>query len=51
MDFWAARLVYSLQSSKLVGVGSRVDGFISHILTFSDIEVSMFVHKFQRFEV
>lgn len=39
MDLWAARLVYSLQCSKPVDVGSRVDGFVAHVLTFRDIEV------------
>lgn len=39
MDLWAARLVYSLKCDKPVDVGSRVDGFVAHVLSFRDIEV------------
>jgi glycosyltransferase involved in cell wall biosynthesis/SAM-dependent methyltransferase len=39
MDLWAARKVRSLNPRSLVDVGSRVDGFVSHILSFRDIEV------------
>jgi len=39
MDLWASRLIYNSNVNKLVDVGSRVDGFIAHILTFREIEV------------
>jgi hypothetical protein len=39
MDLWAARKVRALNPTSLVDVGSRVDGFISHVLSFRDIEV------------
>jgi len=38
-DLWAARKVYRLSPEHHVDVGSRVDGFISHLLTFRDVEV------------
>lgn len=39
MDLWAARKVHALNPVSMVDVGSRVDGFVSHILSFRDIEV------------
>lgn len=39
IDLWAARKVYSLNPKKVVDVGSRIDGFVSHILTYREIEV------------
>jgi hypothetical protein len=39
IDLWAARLIYKLSFKKVVDVGSRVDGFIAHILVFRDIEI------------
>lgn len=39
MDLWAARKVHALNPQAMVDVGSRVDGFVSHILSFRDIEV------------
>jgi hypothetical protein len=39
MDLWAARNVFAGNFRKVVDVGSRVDGFVAHILTFREIEV------------
>lgn len=39
MDLWAARLVYKLKPKKIADVGSRIDGFVAHILSFREIEV------------
>lgn len=39
MDLWASRLIFNSKIIKIVDVGSRVDGFIAHILTFREIEV------------
>lgn len=39
MDLWAARIVKKIGPLKLVDVGSRVDGYIAHILTFREVEV------------
>jgi hypothetical protein len=38
-DLWAAREVYALAPKRLVDVGSRVDGFVAHVLVFRDVEV------------
>lgn len=35
-DLWAARRIYSVQPKRHVDVGSRVDGFITHLLCFMD---------------
>lgn len=39
VDLWAAKFVYRLGPHRLVDVGSRVDGFISHILVFREVVV------------
>jgi hypothetical protein len=39
MDLWAARNVFAGNFRKVVDVGSRVDGYVAHILAFRDIEV------------
>jgi SAM-dependent methyltransferase len=36
-DLWAARILFSRQSKKHVDVGSRIDGFIAHILPFCEV--------------
>src|SRR5215207_1892376 len=36
-DLWAAEHVYASQTQAHVDVGSRVDGFIAHILPFCDV--------------
>ncbi len=38
-DLWAARKVYENKPEKHIDVGSRIDGFIAHLLTFRDVEV------------
>ena len=39
MDLWAARHVYAGRFRKVVDVGSRIDGYVAHVLSFRDIEV------------
>ena len=38
-DLWAARKIYEHRPEKHVDIGSRVDGFISHLLVFMDVVV------------
>lgn len=38
-DLWAARLIYEKAPKRHLDVGSRIDGFISHLLVFRDVEV------------
>ncbi len=38
-DLWAARKVYQNNPKHHIDVGSRIDGFVAHVLTFRDIEV------------
>jgi hypothetical protein len=38
-DLWAARRIHALQPSQHIDVGSRVDGFIAHLLTFMNVTV------------
>ena len=38
-DLWAARRIYLARPSAHVDVGSRIDGFISHLLTFMNVSV------------
>jgi hypothetical protein len=39
MDLWAARNVFNGNFRKVVDVGSRVDGYVAHVLAFREIEV------------
>ena len=39
MDLWAARKVYQNDFKKVVDVGSRIDGYVTHILSFRNIEI------------
>ena len=39
MDLWAARHVFAGKFRKVVDVGSRIDGYVAHVLSFRDIEV------------
>lgn len=39
MDLWAARKVFNGRFQRLVDVGSRIDGYVAHILTFRDVEI------------
>jgi hypothetical protein len=38
-DLWAARHIYAKQPDRHVDVGSRIDGFIAHLLVFREVEV------------
>lgn len=38
-DLWAAREIHSRHPSSHVDIGSRIDGFISHILCFTSVTV------------
>ena len=38
-DLWAARRIFARRPSRHVDIGSRIDGFISHLLVFMDVEV------------
>jgi len=38
-DLWAARLIYRRSPARHVDVGSRIDGFIAHLLTFMPVTV------------
>lgn len=38
-DLWAARRVFAASPGRHVDVGSRIDGFVSHLLTFREVEV------------
>ena len=38
-DLWAARLVFEHRPARHLDVGSRIDGFVAHLLTFRAVEV------------
>ena len=38
-DLWAARRIYSIRPAAHVDVGSRIDGFVAHLLTFMPVTV------------
>lgn len=38
-DIWAAKKIYEARPPRHVDIGSRVDGFVAHVLTFMPIEV------------
>ena len=38
-DLWAAKLIYNKRPRAHVDVGSRLDGFIAHLLTFMNVTV------------
>jgi len=38
-DLWAARAIYSRAPSVHIDVGSRVDGFVAHLLSFREVHV------------
>lgn len=38
-DLWAARRIFAKRPSRHVDIGSRIDGFIAHLLTFMPVEV------------
>ncbi len=38
-DLWAARRIYAVRPKRHVDVGSRIDGFVAHVLTFMPVEL------------
>ena len=38
-DLWAARHVYAQHPRRHVDIGSRIDGFVAHLLVFREVEV------------
>src|SRR5258708_35341646 len=38
-DLWAARMVFEQRPSRHVDVGSRIDGFVAHVLPFMLVTV------------
>lgn len=38
-DIWAAKKIYQARPSRHVDIGSRVDGFVAHVLVFMPVEV------------
>jgi SAM-dependent methyltransferase len=38
-DLWAARRIYRRRPQRHLDIGSRIDGFISHLLVFMDVQV------------
>ncbi len=38
-DIWAARKIYQKNPKRHVDIGSSVNGFISHLLVFRDVEL------------
>ncbi|RSD35376.1 MAG: methylase [Methanohalophilus sp.] len=38
-DLWAARKIYRHQPTEHVDIGSRIDGFVAHLLTFMPVTV------------
>lgn len=38
-DLWAAKRIYQENPKRHVDIGSRIDGFIAHCLTFRDVDV------------
>lgn len=39
-DLWAARKIYSRRPAEHVDMGSRIDGFIAHLLVFMKVSVA-----------
>ena len=39
IDLWAAKRIYAAKPARHIDVGSRIDGFISHLLVFRDVEM------------
>lgn len=38
-DLWAARKIYEASPERHIDIGSRIDGFVSHLLVFRSVEV------------
>lgn len=39
IDLWAARQVMKVRPERHLDVGSRLDGFVAHVLTFAEVDV------------
>jgi SAM-dependent methyltransferase len=39
MDLWAARKIFQAAPTRHLDIGSRIDGFIAHLLSFREVEV------------
>lgn len=39
MDMWVARRIFQAAPPRHVDIGSRIDGFLTHLLVFRDVEV------------
>jgi len=39
MDLWAARKIFKAAPQRHIDIGSRIDGFVAHLLTFRDVEI------------
>jgi hypothetical protein len=39
MDLWAARQIHHSHPVRHVDIGSRIDGFVAHLLTFREVDV------------
>jgi hypothetical protein len=38
-DLWVARLIYDKKPARHIDIGSRIDGFVAHLLCFMEVEV------------
>ena len=38
-DLWASRRIFELKPQNHIDVGSRIDGFVAHVLTFMDVDI------------
>src|SRR5687767_142932 len=38
-DLWAARRIFARRPPRHIDIGSRIDGFIAHLLVFMNVEV------------
>lgn len=38
-DLWAARKIYTAAPARHIDIGSRIDGFVAHLLTFRSVEI------------
>src|SRR2546430_1015513 len=38
-DLWAARRIYHAHPARHLDIGSRIDGFVAHVLSFMPVEV------------
>ena len=38
-DIWAAQRIYKKKPNEHIDIGSRVDGFVSHLMVFMKVKV------------